>query len=320
MDQDITTTTDAPMEVVSDDVPAWGDEEPARSGGFRWGRWLSVGAWVVVGLVLVAGAVLSQTRAGQRLVIDKVLEIARGALAGELAVDEVRSRTLLTGVTLSGVRLDAAEGRRFLTADSVVARYSPVSLLLGSPRLRSTTIYGLDLEISRYPGDDFLNVGRLLAERGPVPDSAGVSRPQTIGLGRVSVRGGVIEVLTPAEVGDPGTPIPAPNGGALRRVAFDLEDLDLEETVLRPGGSVVVDARLASLTASIFLLERPLVIREAFGRLSFGARGLEVTEAAFRLPGTLSSGTVSFGPDRPGGAWAFSADLSTDGWGELADI
>ncbi|HUP51316.1 MAG TPA: translocation/assembly module TamB [Longimicrobiales bacterium] len=320
MNEDTRTTSEAAREAPQADVPvSIGDPESPRK-GVRWGLWLTVAAWTLVALVVLGVALLSQTQAGQGLVIDRGLELVRGSLAGELGVDEVRTRTLLTGLTLSGVRLDAEGGRRFLTADSIVVRYSPLSLALGSPRFRSTTIHGLDLEISRYPGDDFLNVGRVLAEGPPEPDSAAPRRPRTIGLGRISVREGLVQVLTPVGDAPAAHTVPAPGGGTLRRLAFEIGDLDLEETLLRPEGPVIVDARLASLTTSVSLLERPLVIREAFGRLSFGARGLEVSDAAIRLPGTLANGDVRFGPERPGGPWALTADLTADGWGELADI
>jgi hypothetical protein len=321
MDEDTRTTTEAAPEARPANVPA---SDGAAAGRSRkrnlWRRWLNAAGWTFVALVVLGVALLSQTHAGQRLVIDRVLELVRGSLAGELAVDEVHSRALIIGMTLSGVRLDAAGGRRFLVADSIVVRYSPLSLVLGSPRLRSTTIYGLDVEISRYPGDDFLNVGRILAEGPPAPDSAAPGRPRTIGLGRISIREGLVEVLTPLDGGSAAHIMPAPGGGMLRRLAFDIDDLDLEDTVLRPEGPVIVDARLGSLTTSVSLLERPLVIREALGRLSFGAQGLKVSDAAIRLPGTLARGDVRFGPDRPGDPWAFAADLTADGWGELADI
>jgi hypothetical protein len=321
-DDDTRTTTEAAPEAPPADVPVSdGEADLSQRGGRRWRLWLNAAGWTFVALVVTSVVLISQTHAGQQIVIDRVLGLVRGSLAGELAVREVRSRALVAGLTLSGVRLDAAGGRPFLTADSIVVRYSPLGLLLGSPRLHSTTIHGLGLEISRYPGDDFLNVGRILAEGPPEPDSAAQVRPRTIGLGRISVRGGLVEVLTPVDDAT-GTirTVPAPGGGVFRRVAFEIDDLDLEETLLRPEGPLIVDARLGSLTTSVSLLEEPLLIREAFGRISFGARGLEVTEAAIRLPGTLANGDVRFGPERPGQPWILTADLTADGWGALADI
>jgi hypothetical protein len=268
--------------------------------------------------VVLTVAFFAQTHEGQRIVLERLLRIAHGYLAGELVVDDINSRTLITGLTLVGVRLDAEGGRRFLTADSVVLRYSPLSLLVGSPRVQSTTLHGLDLEISRYAGDDGPNVSHLLAP-GPT-DSAGTGAPRPIGLGRISIRQGDVEILTPTDSATAAPTVPAPDGGRLRRLALRIDDLDLEETTLRPGGVVVVDARLTSLSASISLLDEPLEIMEAFGDLAFGARGLELSETAFRLPGTLLSGDVTFGPDRPQTDWTFSADLRSEGWGSLSDL
>ena len=61
-----------------------------------------------------------QTARGQRIVVQEVLERARGLLAGELTVEGIRSGTLVFGLTMKGVRLDADGGRPFLTADWVV--------------------------------------------------------------------------------------------------------------------------------------------------------------------------------------------------------
>ena len=324
MDGETTTAMEATEARTLDAVSAAEAEAEATAAAprrrRRWRPWLTAFGWTIIVLLLVVVALLSQTERGQRMVIDRVLEVARGELAGELAVGEVHSRMLLTGVTLVDVRLDAAGARPFLTADSVVVRYTPLSLLLGAPRLHSTTLHGMRLEISRYPGDDFLNVNRLLAEGPAQPDSATApSTPRTIALGRISVRGGLIEVLTPAEEASERT-VEAPGGGALQRIAFDVDDLDLEETIVRPGGAVALDARLGSLSTSIELLERPIVVREAFGRISFGSLGLEVADAAVRFPGTLTNGEFRFGPERPGDPWTFAADLGSDGWGELSDL
>jgi hypothetical protein len=283
-----------------------------------WRRLLNWAGWTVVAAVVLVVLFFTQTSRGQRIVLDEVLVRARGYLAGELTVQGVRSSTLFFGLTLRGVRLDAEGGRRFLEADSVVLRYSPLSLAIGSPRLRSTTFHGLNLEISRYAGDDFSNVNRIVAPASP-QDST-VSAPQTVGLGRIAVRHGTVEILTPAEDAPEPLTVPAPDGGRLRRIALENVDLDLERTFIRSEGPVMVDANLASLSTSVFVLEQPLVIREATGALTFGDRGLRVEEAAFRLPGSYLEGRLGFGPDRPGDPWILGADFRSADWSDLADI
>lgn len=272
-----------------------------------------------VALVLVGtGLFYTQTARGQRIVVDTVLDRVRGRLAGELGVEGIRSRSLLFGVTLQHVQLDAEGERRFLEADSVVLRYSPVSLAIGTPRIGSATFYGLQVEISQRADEDFINVEKLLAPSDGGPSGPGT--PTTVGLGRIAVRGGVIEILTPAEDAPVELTVASPSGERLRRIAFEDLDLDLEQTVFRTGGAVTLDARLASLSTSIFLLEHPLVIREAIGALTFGDRGLRVDGGQLRLPGSFIEGDLGFGPDRPGDPWLLAADLSVEDWGDLADI
>ncbi len=308
--------------VVEDAVDVEGGPDvsapkPARRRRSLFRRLLNGAGWTVVVAVALIVLFFSQTARGQRIVLDEVLERARGYLAGELTVEGMSSSTLFFGLTLRGVRLDAEGGRRFLEADSVVLRYSPLSLAIGSPRLRASTFHGLDVEISRYTGEDESNVNRVAAASS---DSAS-GAPQTFGLGRIAVRGGVVRILTPAEAGTPEElTVPAPDGGVLRRMALEDVDLDLERTFVRSEGPVMVDADLASLSASVLVLEKPLVIHEAQGTLTFGDRGLRVEDAAIRLPGSYLEGRLGFGPERPDNPWILTADFRSDDWADLADI
>ena len=303
---------------VSEDVRP--DETSLRRRQLKqWGHWSKRtlgGASLLVFLMLVF---LSQTEGGQRIVVEGVLDRLRGQLIGELTVEDIRSSALLSGVTLAGLQLEAQGNRPFVEVDSIVLRYSPLSLFFGAPSLNTTTIYGLDIEISRYPGEDFTNINRILrSNSGDIPEQQ--NPPALLQLGRIGVRSGTIEVLTPVGVENDSTTLEASDGRQLRRLALEGIDLDLENTLLRPGGAVTLDASLASLSASVFLTDEPLVIREAFGRLSFGARGIELDNAVFRLPGTLLDGGVRFGPEGSGGPWAFWADLEVDEWGQLEDF
>jgi hypothetical protein len=316
------TTEEGAAEEGKLDVVGRSDIEEAPPTGSRprglWRRAINWGAWTLVALALLTVLFFTQTGAGQRLVLDELLERVRGSLAGELTVEGISGRTLLLGLTLRGVRLDAELGRRFLEADSVVVRYSPLSLAIGSPRVRSTTFYGLDVEISRYPGDEFANVNRIVPA-GP-PDGSVATPPRTIGLGRIAVRGGRLEILTPSAGAAEELTVPAPGGGRLRRIAIQGIDLDVEQIVFRSDGPVMVDARLASLSASVLALREPLVIHEAQGDLSFGDRGLLIEGGEFRLPGSFLEGGLGFGPARPGDPWVFAADFRSEDWGDLADI
>jgi translocation-and-assembly-module (TAM) inner membrane subunit TamB-like protein len=291
---------------------------PRRSRIARIGRRFRRGITLGLLLIVLVAVLVAQTGRGQALVLQAALSRVRGALAGELTVQEIRSGSLLAGATLTGVRLDAAGGRRFLDADSVVVRYSLLSFLAGGSPIRSTTVWGLDLEISRYAGDEGVNVAQVLAD-GSRDTTAGPA-DQPLELGRIGVREGRVRILTPSDARSSGPIVEGPNGEVLRRLSFDDVDLDLEDVVLAPSSAVVFEARLASFSSNISILREPLVVREAFGRASFGAQGIRLEDAAFRLPGTLLRGDLTVGPRRPGAAWTFHTELGSDGWGELRDL
>jgi autotransporter translocation and assembly factor TamB len=284
-------------------------------------RW--IGGVIVLALVtigLAAFAVL-QTRAGQRVALDFLLERVQSLFAGELRVGEIRSGTLLAGATLEDVLLTDATGRPALSADSIVVRYLPTGLLSGTPRFRSVIFWGLDFEISKLAESEELNLTRLLAEREPTPDS--LQTRMDLLFGQVGVRGGRISVLTPVE---PGTTVqdalPGPSG-PLRRVGLDAMDLDLEDAVLRIDQDVTFASDLASLAVLISLPEsgEPVIVREAFGRLAFDLdEGLRINEGAFRLPETLGRGAITLGPSSAGEGWVFGADVAVPEWGALADL
>jgi hypothetical protein len=303
------------------DEPAPELDEPAapsrRRRRDRPGFWvkLAIAGLMVLGISAIGFA--SQTSTGQRLVMEELLARVRAELAGELRVGDVRSEMLLAGFTLTEVGLDAEGGQHVLEADSLVVRFSLLSLLVGSPQVRSATVYGLALEVSRAPGADALNVQRIMAP-GVGGDSTS-SSPFTIELGRISVRDGSVTVLMPVAEATAMT-VPGPDGTPMRRIAFDDLDLDLEETVLRPGGAVELDARLTSFSSRVHILEEPLVVQAAVASVTFGAEGLRLDDGAFRLPSALLEGDLGFGPQGPERAWTFAANLTTDDWASLSDL
>jgi TamB, inner membrane protein subunit of TAM complex len=280
--------------------------------------------WTGGALAVLAFAVLgvAQTGIGQRVLLDGVLSRVRGSLAGELTIQGIRSGTLFAGATLIGVNLDAEGGRRFLHADSVSLRYSLIGFFTGTPRVGSTTVFGLDLEVSRYVNEERANVQRLMRPRS---DSVGAGRDRQgpmIDLGLVHVRGGTVDILAPSTGASGGFLVDDPGGeGRLRRIGFTDVDLDLEDAVLRLGDpDRLFAARLASLSTSVWLRGEPFEIEEAFGSISYGSGGLDFEESAFRFPGTLLRGSVAVGPRTAGAPWAFVASLTADGEGSLSDL
>ena len=304
------------MPPSADEASAKPSMPPRARTGFGKRVWRSL---VLAGLlVLLAIVLMAQTGRGQEMVLRAALGRLQEALAGDLTTGGIRSGTLLTGATLTDVRLDAEAGRPFLTADSVVVRYSLLSFLLGGGPIRSTTIWGLDLEIARRSGDDAMNVTRLLAE---VPaDTPGKGASEPLALGHVGVREGKVRILTPAVAGTTAPTVTEANGERLRQLAFTELDLDLENAVLVPGASVAFDAHLASFSSNIFIRDEPLVVDEVFADVTFGAQGILISNAAFRLSESLMRGDIRVGPRRAGDPWTLRADLDSDGWADLRDV
>lgn len=287
-------------------------------------RWVRRFGGVLGALVFVAmgGIVfLAQSDRGQAAVLHAAVDRLRGALAGELTIGGIRSGTLLTGATLTDVTLGASDGRRFLTADSVVLRYSIASVLFGGSSFRSTVIHGLDLEISSYEEGQPLNLSLLVAQGAPLPDSVRRPAARPFRLGHVAIRDGTVAILSPAGPGGGrARVVGGPNGERLRRIGFDRLSLDVEDAMIAPRNAIQFEARLASFAAEVSLIENAFVLREAFGAVTFGGLGIRVVEGAFRLGDSLLRGDLTVGPERPGEPWSFRSKLATDDWAALEDL
>lgn len=289
----------------------------------KWSRRIGVWTSLLIAMVLAAIAALSATGSGQRVVQARVLTQIRGSLAGDLDIEGMRSGTLLTGATLTGVVLRAEGGRRFLEADSIQIRYSPLALITGQPRLTSLIAWGLDVEISRLPSEASLNIRRVLADAVDTPLGEGEAEPLApFVVGHFAVRGGLVQILYPASAETTGPTVPSPDGnGRLRRLAFEEIDLDLEDLTLRLGdANRILDAQLASLSMQNSITSEPFTLDEAFGGFEFGARGIRITDAAFRFPASLLRGELTVGPASDGEPWGFFARLETDGLADLRDL
>ncbi|MDX1645901.1 MAG: translocation/assembly module TamB domain-containing protein [Longimicrobiales bacterium] len=323
------TVPEAPaqtMDTPGGGAPASGDrtEDGEPKTPYRWRRrlarirrFLRRSFWSILLFVVAVIALASQTGRGQELVLRAALSEIRSALAGELRIEGIRSGTLLTGATLRGVSLEAADGRPFLVADSVVLRYSLLSALTGGPPIRSTTVWGADILVSRYDEGQPVNVSLLLAEG----DSASSSRGrEPTRLGHIAIRDGRARIRTPAAGSGAEARARGPEGRPVDELAFEGLDLDVENAVVLSGDSVDFRADLASFSSEIGIRSEPIRVREVFGSLSYGDRGIVISDAAFRLPGTLLEGALRVGPEEPGDPWTFWTRLESRGWGDLSDV
>jgi hypothetical protein len=298
--------------------PAEEDAEERRAPDRRWRRGFLL-ALFATGLVLGGLATAAvRSRPGQRYVLELALSRVRGALAGSLTVDSIHSGNLLGGAVLVGLRLNAADERPFLEVDSVGVRYSILSLVGVPPRVTSLTLFGPRVEISRYRGEESMNVARLVA---PAPDTA-LAPGRGIRVGRIRAVGGTVEILTPLDGAAPERTltVPAPEGGGLlRRVG--LEDVDLELTDVRLGGAQdLLSAVLSSLSMDVSVLDRPLIISDLRGQVAFGARGLRLEEGTLRTPGSVFGAGLVLGPQEADTVWALRVDLQTEGPASLGDL
>jgi len=306
------------------DAQAVGSDAPERSASWRWKRrfvrvrrFVRRTFWSILLILVAVIGLISQTGRGQDIALRAAADRLRSSLAGQLTIDGIRSGSLLTGATLQGVRLDAADGRPFLRADSIVIRYSIPAVITGGAAIRSTTAWGVELEVSRYSEGDIVNVARLLAAGDSTPSTREPSRTR---LGHLGIRGGDVRIVTPESDRDAPGVLLGPHGEPLRELRLSAVNVDVEDAVLTPGTSVEFAARLASFSGDIHILEDPLRVRQVFGSVTYGAQGIRIFDAAFRLPGTLLEGHVRIGPETEGDPWTFAADLDTDGWGDLGDL
>ena len=294
--------------------------KPPRRLGLSLLRW----SGVLLGGLLVLIAFLSATGPGQRVFVDQVLSRIQGQLAGELRIEGVQSGTLFTGVTLTGVELDAEDGASVLRADSIRVRYSPLAWITSGPRVSSIIAWGLEVEISQLESEQVLNIQRVVRSATEIDevDRGGESIPQPIRVGRITVREGLLRILTPASDESTGRMVPSSDGnGQLLHRSLEEIDLDLEDVILRPGNTdQLLEARLASLSMLNAVTPEPFRLEEAFGEIDYGRRGIRVRQGAFRFDKTLVRGEVRVGSWGESEAWAFFASLQTDGAGDLSDL
>ena len=62
------------------------------------------------------------------------------------------------------------------------------------------------------------------------------------------------------------------------------------------------------------------MIEEALGFVSYGQRGITISEGRYTLPGGLIQGDLTVGPRREGQPWVLTADIQSEGWVPLSDI
>jgi translocation and assembly module TamB len=230
--------------------------------------WLLGIAAVVVLVVIVAMLWLTRTQPGVETAGQYVVERIRGSVNGELEVGRIRSRGLLRGVTLDGVRITGPDGRLFLEADSARLAYRFRTLLGGDLSFDRLTLYRPQIHLERLPGREEWNFEVIFpADPDRETDNIVFIQDATIHDGFVAVR----------------LPFEAPAGGPPPDARLVLEEV--------PGGTVRLlrfedlDGRLPSILWQAPEMEgRVIQIRQLSGRAYLWDTPADVRE----LRGTLS--------------------------------
>ena len=186
-------------EIVSE-IPRVEPGTPTKSGKQFGQRLVMWGGILVAGVLLLIGF-FSTTAPGQRVFINQVLARIQEQLVGELRIQGIRSGTLFTGATLTGVELDAEHGVHVLSADSIRVYYSPLSWVTSDLQVSSIMAWGLEFDISRLGSEQALNIKQIVRPSlaSDEVDSATEAVRRPIYVGRIAVREGLLRILTPSQ-------------------------------------------------------------------------------------------------------------------------
>ncbi len=278
-------------------------------------------AVALAGVLFVATgllAVLDRTAAGHRWARDVLVSRMGSAVDGTLQVDEIRSESLASGVTLSGIRVRGPSGRAILEVDSILARYSLRGLLSGDVVLSRLTLWRPRVVVSRFPGEEGYEAATILrpgTER-PAAPRAPPGEGRTIAFRDVSIRGGSVEVLVPATEAEarwddqPGEP--TIQDGDFRRWLFSF-DGELDEAVVSSPSVAGPRVAISSLSLTGEGFRAPLVVSSLKGQLSWSDGSLEVIAEELTQPSSQARGRISaaFGGDDDGSSWSMNLELST---------
>ena len=258
-------------------------------------RVLLTGSLSLVALLCAATATLVYTRPGQRIVLEEVLRRISAQLNADLAVSEIRSPGLLSGVTLSGITIAEAGRPASFRADSIRARYSLRSLLGGEFSLSGLELWNPVLTVERRPGETESNWSRIL---GDPREAATALNPQAgpgdeefgLVLRDISVFGGdvVVRLATDAPPASAGV-APAPNGdGFVRERRFSRIRGRVREVDLGVDRSIL-DVFTLSLVGNV--TGEPFELADLRGRVLVEENELHFDAERLWLPETEIAGT-----------------------------
>jgi len=150
-----------------------------------------------LGALLIWGAVnlLTRSRFGAEFVRKQALSWLESRVVGKVTVERITSRGLQEGLTLHKFRIVGPEGRLFVEADSVQARYRLRTLISGRIELRHVELFNPVVIIEQLPGDTLWNYQMIFPPGEQIPGQEGKRR--YIAFEDVEVHNGTAYVRTP---------------------------------------------------------------------------------------------------------------------------
>ena len=257
---------------------------------------LAVGTLALAALLLVGVvAFLDRAPRGQRFALEQVLDMLEGSLDAEISIQGIRFDRLSDGGTFYGLAVSEPGGRAFLQADSVEIGYAWRTFLRGDVVLSRVSLRGWKLTLSRYPGEEELNVSRIFRSD-PLP-SEGAAPPRRIAFHDVRLEDGTVELLQPIDSTRSTnervltTSVPGENA-PLRRVIVESVQARASDVFVSGPDQEGTDVRLDSLSLVGHVYRDPFPLRQLEGRIAWVDGVVTVDAEELSLRDTRSSGRI----------------------------
>ncbi len=247
--------------------------------------WALAGAAAMVLLLVGSALFLTQTQAGVERAGQYVVERLRGSIDGELEVAGVRSRGLLRGVTLDGVRITGPDGRLFLQADSARLTYDVRTLMGGDISFQRLILFRPGIHIERLPGAEQWNYQTLIPDDPEAPPTDRIVLIQD-----VTIHDGSLTVRTPWEADEQSAPdgprylLEQVPGGLVRTVRFtELNGRSPQILWQAPDtdGRVV---QVQELSGQAYIWDAPATVRDFRGTVTIRDSVVTFQAPYVRLP------------------------------------
>jgi len=255
-------------------------------------RSLGVALWTVVGLLacfLGALSALVSTGAGRALVARVTEDALRRVFTGSVEVGDVHG-TLLTGVSLSQVRLFDADTTLVAWLPRADVSYNPLDFAAGRVVLFELQLRQPVINIVQHPGGR-LNVEELLRLGGGTPDTGRPPPrphgPATLILFRnVRIDDGTITLRLQAARSAPGdTALEIQSGGVNGRLRIRrFEHVDARFAALQISAPRERGIRIDLTRLAVEASDPPVRLVDVAGRLRVVGDSLELNVARARLP------------------------------------